>query len=87
MNEFSHVEPDEDPSDSVPGLPCFDLDQPNQQEGQPAERNMASDAFILSVVDGPQLKCRLQRPESPFHLKKLFIPESDFLRGQRIIAG
>ncbi|HPP44399.1 MAG TPA: hypothetical protein PK446_01240 [Methanomassiliicoccaceae archaeon] len=48
---------------------------------------MGSNAIILPVINGPELKGRFDRPERPLHLQKLLVSQGNILGSERVIAG
>jgi len=71
----------------VPGVPRFSLRDAHQHERQETEKHMRLDAFILPMMNGPQIQGRFQGAEGPLHLQKLLVPQGDVFRGQAVVTG
>ena len=63
----------EDLTDPRPLLPRAKLDDPHQQQGQPAQQDMGPDALLPPMVNRAYVQCVLERPEGLLHLQKLLV--------------
>jgi hypothetical protein len=74
------------PANGRPSLTGFNLSDADQQQGQPAEQNMRTDAIILGMIDRAQIEGALERPEGILYLEQ-FIAQCYIFGGQMQIAG
>ncbi len=57
----------EGPLEVTPGLPGPGLGDPNEQEPQPAQKDVGPDPVGQAVVDGPNVHQVLEVPEHSLH--------------------
>jgi len=73
--------------DMVPRFAGFPLSNADKKKRQVAEKHVGLDAFVLAMIERPELKCRLQRPEGSFYFHELFVAQGGILRGERVVGG
>ena len=66
----------------VPGVAGGGLDDPDQEQGEPAEDDVGADAVFEPVVDRPQFQGGLHVPPAAFDLQQLLVAQRDVLGGQ-----
>src|SRR6266511_4009857 len=69
-------------ADGGPGLVGGRLDDADQQQGQPAQRDVGADAFFQAVVDRPQVDDLFHVPPAAFDFQQLLVADRDVLGGQ-----
>jgi hypothetical protein len=62
-----------------PGLAAGVLDDPGQEQGEPAESDMGAEAVFPAVVDRPQVDDLLHVAPAAFHFEQLLVPGCDVL--------
>lgn len=61
------MHPLELPAHDAPGLVGARLDEPDEEQGQPAEQDVRADALLLAVVHRAQVERRLSMTRNPPH--------------------
>src|SRR6266540_3368438 len=80
--EGAHVQALELAADGGPGLVGGRLDDADQQQGQPAQRDVGADAFFQAVVDRSQVDDLFHVPPAAFDFQQLLVADRDVLGGQ-----
>src|SRR5438105_5928041 len=65
-----------------PGLTGGGLDDPDEQQGEPAQDHVGADTLFEAVIDGPQVEHRLHVPPAALDFQQLLAAQRDVLGGQ-----
>src|SRR5215468_8524810 len=66
---------------------CGGLDDPDEQEGEPAQDDVGADALFQVVVDRVQVEYRFHVAPAAFDLQELLVAERDVLGGEFRVGG
>jgi len=71
----------------VPGFACLPFRDPDQKQRQITQKDVSADPLFFSVIERPQVECRLKRPERPLHFRELFVAKSYVFGRERIVGS
>jgi len=81
-------------ADVAPGVAGLVLDDPDQQQRQPAQQDVRADVVFAAVIDGPQVQDALQVAPAALDLQQLLVAQRDVLgrqggvgAAQRVLAA
>ena len=66
----------------MPGLAGAGLDDPDQEQREPAEHDVGADALFEAVVDRAQVEDLFHVPPAAFDFQELLVAQRDIGRGQ-----
>src|SRR5579875_188007 len=75
------------PAEAMPGLASAVLDDPDQEQAQPAEQDVGPDALLAAVEDGAQIEGGLHIPPGPLDLEELLVAERHLFGGGGGVGG
>src|SRR5712672_3388886 len=85
--EGAHVQAVQVAADVVPGVAGGGLDDPDEQQRQPAQDDVGADAFFEPVAGGPQVDDLFHVPPAAFDFQELLVAQRDVLGGQVRVAA